>query len=113
MSILSDLEQARDKAVAAADILHAIVHGPATGPTSLVATDAGNVKTMARLAAEIDDAVQNGVAGLKGDDGDQGDPGPPGPAGTTFIGSLVFMTAPVTSAGRSFCTQSTKCAISW
>jgi len=99
MSILTDLQDARDKAVAAADILHAIVHGPATGAASLVATEAGNVKTMARLAAEIDDAVQNGVAGPAGPTGAAGAAGATGPAGSNFIGSVVFMSAPVTSSG--------------
>lgn len=93
MSILSDLTAARDKAVAAANILHNIVHGPATGAASLVATDAGNVKTMARLAAEIDDAVQNGLTGPPGDDGG---PGPAGPAGA--IGQVLLMSAAVTPA---------------
>ena len=93
MSILSDLTTARDKAVAAANILHNIVHGPASGAASLVATDAGNVKTMARLAAEIDDAVQNGLTGPQGSPGVAG---PAGPAGA--IGQVLLMSAAVTPA---------------
>lgn len=51
MSLQTDLAAAVASAQMSAATLHAIVHGPATGPTSMVDTDNGPVPTLARAAA--------------------------------------------------------------
>lgn len=96
MSILTDLQAARAHLVAMSDLLHQFVHGPGAGVGSTFETEAGTMRTMARLLADIDQAVQNGVAGPPGA---AGAPGAPGPPNTNFTGSVVMMTAPVTSTG--------------
>ncbi|MDP1605017.1 MAG: hypothetical protein Q8M03_17340 [Legionella sp.] len=61
MTIADDLAAAVATAQADAAKLNAVVHGPSAGPTSLVATDAGLVKTLARITAEAAAAAGAGV----------------------------------------------------
>ena len=49
---------ATDKSEAAALVLDQVANGPADGPTSLVTTDNGPVKTTARLSQEISLALR-------------------------------------------------------
>jgi|GEM_PF-986297 len=60
-TIAEDLAAAVALAQADAAKLDAVVHGPAAGPTSLVATDAGDAKTLARITAEAAAAAAAGV----------------------------------------------------
>lgn len=61
MTIASDLAAVVALAQVDASKLHGVVHGPSTGPTSLVSTDAGDVKTLARITAEALAAAGAGV----------------------------------------------------
>ncbi len=49
-------------AVSDETILHAIIHGPSTGPYSIVTTDNGPVKTVARVIAELGGSVATTAA---------------------------------------------------
>lgn len=60
-TIAENLAAAVALAQADAAKLDAVVHGPAAGPTSLVATNAGDVKTLARITAEAAAAAAAGV----------------------------------------------------
>lgn len=53
MSLVTDLEEVVDAARIDADVMREIVQGPASGPTSLVTTENGDVKTFARRSAEF------------------------------------------------------------
>lgn len=55
MTLQSDLESAIANARAAADLLKAIVNGPAAGEASLVEVESGTVKTLSRALAEVGD----------------------------------------------------------
>ncbi len=46
------------------DILHDIIHGPASGEGSLITTDAGDVKSVARALAEIGDTSNQALKDL-------------------------------------------------
>lgn len=61
MSLESDLAAAVATAQADAAKLRQIVQGPASGDASLVSTENGNVKTLARITAEAEAAATNGV----------------------------------------------------
>lgn len=75
MSLLTDLTAAVAQATADAAKLHAIAQGPASGPTSTVTTDGGDVKTLARISAELTTflATFGGLATLAGADTASGD----------------------------------------
>lgn len=57
------IEAAKVVIVADQDTLHDIVHGPSTGDGSVVVTENGNVKTVARAIAEIGGAAAGGLTG--------------------------------------------------
>jgi methyl-accepting chemotaxis protein len=61
-TIQEDLEAGRTKLVAAADKLHAVVHGPADGAGSTVETENGPVKSLARALLEIDQSANHVAA---------------------------------------------------
>lgn len=63
MSLLSDFTAAVDLLLQDGEKYNAIVNGPASGPTSLVTTDSGDVKTFARAIAEAEDAVDAVLVG--------------------------------------------------
>ncbi|MEG9884428.1 MAG: hypothetical protein V6Z86_07405 [Hyphomicrobiales bacterium] len=82
MTLKSDLETATTAIKVNAQKLKSIVNGPASGDDSVVETQAGKVKTLARTIAEIKtDAI--GPQGPKGDKGDTGPQGSKGDKGDT------------------------------
>ena len=64
MTIKDDLLVATAKAGAAAQILHDVANGPASGSGSTVATTAGSVKTVAKVIGDSDAALQTALGGL-------------------------------------------------
>jgi len=54
MTIQTDLQAAVAKAAAAAGKLHDIIHGPATGFGSTVATEGGDIDTVAKALADLE-----------------------------------------------------------
>jgi hypothetical protein len=62
MSLQTDLEAAVAKAVTDSGLLHDVVHGPASGAGSTVATEGGEVKTVAKAIGDIEtDLLSNNV----------------------------------------------------
>jgi len=64
MTLQTDLEAAVARVLADSLILRAIVHGPVSGDASLVAVEAGIVKTVARALAEIGDVTNQAIKDL-------------------------------------------------
>jgi hypothetical protein len=54
MSLKTDLEAVIADARVDADLLRAIVQGPADGPDSIIETENGQIKTLALTLAEIE-----------------------------------------------------------
>jgi hypothetical protein len=54
MTLQTDLEAAVTLVTTDSTLLHAIVHGPASGTGSTVATDGGDVKTVAKAIADVE-----------------------------------------------------------
>jgi len=61
-TIQEDLETGRTRLVAAADKLHAVIHGPESGDASTVETENGPVKSLARALLEIGQSANHTAA---------------------------------------------------
>jgi hypothetical protein len=64
MTLQSDLNAAVAKVTADGSLLHRIVHGPADGGDSLVITEGGPVKTLARVVADAEALIANQAGDL-------------------------------------------------
>jgi hypothetical protein len=62
MTIKDDLLAATARAGAAAQILHDVANGPASGPGSIVVTGAGAVKSLARAVGDLEEAATGSAA---------------------------------------------------
>jgi hypothetical protein len=66
MTIKDDLQAATAKAGGAAQILHDVAHGPATGAASTVVTGNGPVKTVAKVVADIEADITSRIGSIDG-----------------------------------------------
>jgi hypothetical protein len=64
MSLQTDLAAAVTKVTVDGTLLHRVVHGPAAGGDSLIATEGGPVKTLARAVADAEDLVRHEMSDL-------------------------------------------------
>jgi hypothetical protein len=64
MSLQTDLAAAVAKVTVDGTLLHRVVHGPAAGGDSLIATEGGPVKTLARAVADAEDLVRHEMSDL-------------------------------------------------
>lgn len=64
MTLQTDLAAAVAKVTVDGTLLHRVVHGPAAGGDSLIATEGGPVKTLARAVADAEDVVRREMSDL-------------------------------------------------
>lgn len=66
MTLQTDLAAAVEKVTADSALLHSVVHGPATGDASMVPTEGGPVKTVARAVADAEEILHQEAGDLVG-----------------------------------------------
>lgn len=64
MTLQTDLATAVEKVTVDSALLHSVVHGPATGDASLVPTEGGPVKTVARAVADAEEILHQEAGDL-------------------------------------------------
>jgi hypothetical protein len=66
MTLQTDLAAAVAKVTADSTLLHCVVHGPAAGVASLISTEGGPVKTVARAVADAEEFLHREASDLVG-----------------------------------------------